>query len=73
MENRFIVLRRIFGTKREEITVNWRKLDNEELRNLYSLLNIIRVMNSRTMRQTEHVARMGEMRNAHKLIMENRR
>jgi len=47
-ENR--VLRRVFGPKREELTREWRKLINEELRDLYSLPNIVRVVKSRRMR-----------------------
>jgi len=47
-ENR--VLRRVFGPKREELTREWRKLNNEELRDLYSLPNIVRVVKSRRMR-----------------------
>jgi hypothetical protein len=47
-ENR--VLRRIFGPKRDEVTGNWRKLHNEELHNVYSSPNIIRMINSRRMR-----------------------
>jgi hypothetical protein len=43
------VLRRIFGSKREEVTEGWRKLHNKELQNLYSSSNITRVMNSRMM------------------------
>jgi hypothetical protein len=56
-ENR--VLRRIFGRKREEVTGEWRKLHNEELHNLYSSPNIVRVMKSRRMSWAGHVARMG--------------
>jgi hypothetical protein len=56
-ENR--VLRRIFGLKRDEVTGDWRKLHNEGLHNLYSLPNIIRMIKSRRMRWTGHVARMG--------------
>ena len=55
-ENR--VLRRVFGPKRDEVTGEWRKLYNEELRDLYSLSNIVRVVNSRRMRWAGHVARM---------------
>jgi hypothetical protein len=55
-ENR--VLRRIFGPKREE-DGSWRKLHNDELHNLYSSLNIVRVIKSRRMRWAGHVARMG--------------
>ena len=47
-ENR--VLRRVFGSKRDEVTGEWRKLDNEERRDLYSLRNIVRVVKSRRMR-----------------------
>jgi hypothetical protein len=57
-ENR--VLRRIFGLKRDEVTGEWRKLHNEELRDLYSSPSIIRIMKLRSMRLVEHVARMGE-------------
>jgi hypothetical protein len=56
-ENR--VLRRIFGPKRDEVTGDWRKLHNEELHNLYSSQNIIRMIKSRRMRSAGHVARMG--------------
>jgi hypothetical protein len=44
------VLRRIFGPKREEVVGGWRRLHNEELRNLYASRNIIRVIKSRRMR-----------------------
>jgi hypothetical protein len=63
-ENR--VLRRILGTKRDEVTGEWRKLHNEELHDLYSLLSIIKMIKSkRRMRWVGHVARMGEKRNAY--------
>jgi hypothetical protein len=52
-ENR--VLRRIFGTKRDHVTGDWRKLHNEELHNLYSSPNIIRIIKSRRMRWAGHV------------------
>jgi hypothetical protein len=57
-ENR--VLRRIFGLKRDEVMGEWRKLHNEELRDLYSSPSIIRIIKSRRMRWTDHVARIGE-------------
>jgi hypothetical protein len=61
-ENR--VLRRIFGPKGEDVTGEWRKLHNEELRDLYSSPSIIRIITSRRMRWADHVARMGEKRNS---------
>jgi hypothetical protein len=60
------VLRRIFGPKRDEVTGDWRKLHNEELHNLYSLLYIITVMKSRT---SGYVARMGEKRNTYRILV----
>jgi hypothetical protein len=56
-ENR--VLRRIFGPRRGEMTGGWRKLHNEELRDLYPLPSIIRIIKSRRMRWVGYVARMG--------------
>jgi hypothetical protein len=56
-ENR--VLERVFGSKRDEITGEWRKLHKEELNDLYSSPNVVRVMTSRRMRWEGHVARMG--------------
>jgi hypothetical protein len=53
------VLRRVFGPKRDEVTGEWRKLHNEELNDLYSVPNIVRVVKSRRMRWAGHVARMG--------------
>jgi hypothetical protein len=60
-ENR--VLRRIFGPKRDIVTRDWRKLHNEELHNLYSSPNIVRITKSGRMRWVGHVARMGEKTN----------
>ena len=66
-ENR--VLRRVFGPKRDEVTGEWRKLHNEELNDLYSLPNIVRVVKSRRMRWAGHVARMGEDRGMHRVLV----
>ena len=63
-ENR--VLRRIFGLKRDEVTGEWGKLHNEELNDLYSLPNIVRVKKSRRMRWAGQVARMGERRGVYR-------
>jgi len=64
-ENR--VLRRVFGPKRDEVTGEWRKLHNEEPRDLYSLPNIVRVVKSR--RWAGHVAHMGEGRGVHRVLV----
>ena len=66
-ENR--VLRRVFGSKRDEVTVEWRKLHNEELSDLYSLPNIVRVVKSRRMSWAGHVARMGQGRGVHRVLV----
>jgi hypothetical protein len=63
------VLRGIFGPKRDEVTGEWRKLHNEELRDLYSSPSIIRIMTSRRMRLAGHAARIGEKRNAYRLLV----
>jgi hypothetical protein len=55
-----MVLRRIFGPKRDELKGEWRKLHNKELHDLYSSPSIIRIIKSRKMRWAGHVARMGE-------------
>ena len=57
-----MVLSRIFGPRRDEVTGEWRTLHNEELNDLYSSPNIVRVIKSRRMRWAGHVARMGEER-----------
>ena len=66
-ENR--VLRKVFGHKRDEVTGEWRKLHNEELNDLYSLPNIVRVVKSRRMRWAGHVVRMGEDRGVHRVLV----
>jgi hypothetical protein len=63
------VLTRIYGPKRDEVTGEWRKLHIEELRDLYSSPSIIRIIKSRRMGLAGHVARMGEKRNAYRLLV----
>jgi hypothetical protein len=55
-----MVLRRIFGPRRDEVTGEWMRLHNEELNDLYCSSNIVRLIKSRRMRWAGHVARMGE-------------
>jgi hypothetical protein len=64
------VLRRIFGPKRNEVKGECRKLLNKELHDLYSSPSIIRIIKSRRMRWEGHVTRMGETRNAYRLLVE---
>jgi hypothetical protein len=66
-ENR--VLRRVFGPKRDEVTGEWRKLHNEELNDLYFVPKVVRVVKSRRMRWAGHVARMGEDRGVHRVLV----
>jgi hypothetical protein len=63
------VLRRVFGPNRDEGTGEWRKLCNEELNDLYSLPNIVRVVKSRRIRWAGHVARMGEERGVYRVLV----
>ena len=63
------MLRRVFGPKRDEVTGEWRKLYNEEMNDLYSLPNIVRLVKSRRMRWAGHVARMGEGRGVHRVLV----
>jgi len=57
-----MVLRRIFGPRREKVTGEWKRLHNDELNNLYSSPNIVWVIKSKRMRWVGHVARLGEGR-----------
>jgi hypothetical protein len=63
------VLWRVFGPRRDEVTGEWRKVHNEELNDLYSLPNIVRVVKSRSMRWVGHVARMGEEMVVHRVLV----
>jgi hypothetical protein len=68
VENR--LLRRIFGSKRDEVTGGWRILHNKELHNLYSSpARIIRMIKSRRMKWEGHVARIGEKRNVCRILV----
>jgi hypothetical protein len=62
---------RIFGPKWEEFVGGWRRLHNEELRNMYALRNIIRVIKLRRMGWVAHVALIGEMRNSCDILIGN--
>ena len=64
-----MVLRKIFGPGRDEVTGEWRRLNNEELSDLYSSPNIVRVIKSRIMRWAGHVARMGEERESYRIMV----
>jgi len=66
-ENR--VLRRIFEPKRNKVTGEWRKLHNEELNDLYSSPNIVRVIKWRKMRWVGHVARVGKGRGMYRVMV----
>ncbi|KAJ4433756.1 hypothetical protein ANN_16068 [Periplaneta americana] len=63
------VLRKTFGAKRDEVTGEWRKLNNAELHALYSSADIIRNIKSRRLRWAGHVERMGEFRNAYRVLV----
>jgi hypothetical protein len=60
---------RIFGLKRDEEITDWMKIHNEELNNLFSSPNIFRVIKSRRMRWTGHVARMGDRRCEYRILV----
>jgi hypothetical protein len=59
----------LVGPKRDEVTVEWRKLHNKKLHDLYSSPSIIRIIKSRRMRWAGHVARMGRRGNAYRLMI----
>ena len=64
-----MVLRRIFGPRRDEVTGEWRRLYNVDLNDLYSSPNIVLVIKSRRMRWVGHVARMGEERGEYRVLV----
>ena len=64
------VLRRIFGPRWDEVTGEWGRLHNEQLNDLYSSSNIVRVIKSRIMRWTGHVAHMGEESGVYRFLVE---
>ena len=64
-----MVLRRIFGPRRDEVTEEWRRLHNEELNDLYSPPNTVRVIKSRRMRLAGHVERMDEERGVYRVLV----
>jgi hypothetical protein len=64
-----MMLRGIFGPKRDEVTRDWRKLHNDELNDLYSLRNSVRVVKSRILRWAGHVVRMGVERGVHRVLV----
>jgi hypothetical protein len=59
----------VFGPKRDEVTGRWRKLNNENFLNFYRSPSIIRMIDSRRMSWTVHVARMGKKMNSHKILV----
>jgi hypothetical protein len=62
-------LRGILGSERDEVTREWRKLHNEELNDMYSSPNIVRVIKSRRMRLAGHVARIGNRRGVYRALL----
>jgi len=64
-----MVLKRIFGSRKDGVTGEWRRLLNEELNDLYSSPNIVRVIKSRRMRWAGHVACMGEERGVYRILL----
>ena len=63
-------LRKIFGSKRDEVTGEWRKLHNEELSDLHSSPNVVRVFKSRRVRWAGHAASIGERRGSSRVLVE---
>ena len=64
-----MVLRRIFGPRRDEVSGEWRRLYNEELNDLYSSPNIVRVIKTKRMRWAGHVARIGEETGVYRVLV----
>jgi len=64
-----MVLRRIFGPRRDKVMGEWRRSRNDELNDLYSSPNIVRVIKSRRMRWAVHVAHMGEERGVYRVLV----
>jgi len=64
-----VVLRRVFGPRRDEVTGEWRRLHNEELNDLYASPNIVQVIKWRRMRWAGHVVRMGEDRGVYRVLV----
>ena len=62
-------MRRIFGPRKDDLTGERRRLNNEELNDLYCSPNIVRVIKSRRMRWAGHVARMGEKRGVYRVLV----
>jgi len=64
-----MMLRRIFGPRKDEVTGEWRRLYNEEINDFYSSPNIVRVIKSGRMRWAGHVARMEEERGVYRVLV----
>jgi hypothetical protein len=64
-----LVLRRIFGPRRDEVTGEWRRLHIEELNDLYTSPNMVRVIKSRRMRWARHVTHMGEESGVYRVLV----